>query len=173
MGGQNSTTIGGMSQRVKAVMILVAVAAFFVVLLLPSILHGLDRGEERVPASKLATGYAPASHNLVIEGLLDGDHVVDQMITDENGHTKSRTDFLPLVAPGWTPHDEVRVVYSVRAWGDFLKPHLEQKEHKGVLRDILWETRRLSSGVKAEFEKMGLRISDDVRLVESDDPPPQ
>ena len=162
-----------MSQRVKAVMILVAVAAFFVVLLLPSILHGLDSGEERVPAAKLATGYKPASRNLVVEGLLDGDHVVDQMTTDENGHTKSRVDFLPLVPAGWTPKEPVHVVYSVRAWGDFLNPLLAQKEHKGVLRDILWETRELPSGVKAEFDKMGITIAEDARLVESAAAAPQ
>jgi len=162
-----------MSQRVKGVMILLAVVAFFVVLLLPSILHGLDSGEERVPGGKLATGYAPASRNLVVEGLLDGDHVVDQMITDENGHTKSRTDFLPLVPAGWSPKEPVHVVYSVRAWGDFLQPHLALKEHKGVLRDILWEKTRLPSGVKAEFDKMGITIAEDARLVESTDAAPQ
>lgn len=131
--------------------------------------HGLDSGSELLPVRKLASRYQPSSRNLVVEGRLAVEHIVELSKRDDQGRTQDRRSYIPLVTEDWTPKAPVRVVYAAHAWAGYrLEAMAQATTHKGVLRDVLWEG--LPGGVKAEFDKMGIVLDEDVRLVEEPKP---
>lgn len=155
-----------MSERLKVILVTLGlVSAITVVALAPKIIHAFDSGEETVTVEKLTAGYKPKTRNLIVEGRLQPEYRVERVVTDKRGRTRSRRTYVPIVPGGWLANDPIHVVYGTKTWITFsLERMAAQPKHKGVLRDVLWEG--LPSQVKERFEKLGLKLADDVLLIE-------
>lgn len=156
-------------QKLRSVIVLVALLVGLCAAALPSVLHVLDRGAETVTVEQLASGHRPQSRNLTVQGVLDAQHIVEKTVKDKDDHVKERRSFLPLVARGWSPAQPVAVIYSTKAWAGFrLEELMARDHHEGVLRDILWEG--LDGSVRERLSGMGLHLAERVLLVEEPNP---
>jgi hypothetical protein len=158
-----------MSSKLKAVAVtggvVLAVVGVAMLALWPRIARRFDHERETVDVGKLAGGYRPATRNLTVVGMLVTEVAVEKMATDDQGRTKERRRYFPLVVPGWTPKDPVHVVFTARAWPGYRQEELaRQPSQSGTVRNILWEG--LSEEVKAEFAKLGVRVADDALLLD-------
>lgn len=137
--------------------------------LLPRLLHGLDFGEERVSITSLARGRVPGSRNVVITGARArlGESVeVTTSRTQGNRATSATRTLVPLVPPTWDRSQPVHALLEVSDISSSEEAALERAtKFHGVVRDVLWE------GLSDEDREYltveaGLKLSDDVRLVE-------
>jgi len=141
-------------------------AAAIAVLLGPKLIHALDRGEVTVSVEALGPGFAPQSRNLVIRGArLDAAHAVDFTKTDEQGRTKDRKTYLPLVEADWSSARPVRALYATPTWAGYgLDEVLRRAELRGTLRTVLWEAP--PADVLDRLREAGLTIAEGAVLVD-------
>lgn len=121
---------------------------------------------ERLGFAELYGGVSPKNRHLVIVGgAVDDGHLVERTVRDdEHGKLTERRSYLPFVADGWTPDQPVRLVFTGKVWaGHRLDELARAAERKGVLIDAPWPH---MDGVRDEFQKMGVRLLPDARLVE-------
>lgn len=155
-----------MKSALSTIALVLLSAAALGVLLGPKIIHGLDRGEVTVSVEAVGPGFAPESRNLVIRGArLDAAHAVDFSKTDEQGRTKERKTYLPLVEADWSTARPVRALYATPTWDGYgLDEVLRRTELRGVLRTVFWEAP--PADVLDRLRAAGLTIAEGAVLVD-------
>lgn len=138
--------------------------------LLPKLVHGVEFGEARISLTSMAKGKTPRSHNVLITGARAKlSESIEVTTTTKKGgvETGSTTKyFVPLVPNGWEKDQPVHVILETDELNASDEAKLERAtKFSGVIRDVLWEG--LSSDDRDYFiQDVGLKLSDDVKLVE-------
>jgi hypothetical protein len=161
------------ARNVELIVLVVGLAIVPVILaiaLLPTLVHGLDRGETKLSLAKLAKDRSYDSRNLVITGArLETSKAMSlTTVNKRNGIETGRSTkfYIPLVPKDWDDGDPVHVVLETKELLPFELEELESSSSfRGVARDVLWEG--LGSKQRTFLEKdQGLRLSKDLLLFE-------
>lgn len=153
----------GVADARRVAMILVPALVLEAALLfaLPSLLYGLDRGEDRVSAAELGTRPL-TSRNVVLTGEIDTANSTWATKTT-NGVKKTLYAFFPIRAPGAPKDAPVPVMLRVKGGIDRLPPG---NEWKCTIHDALWDG--FSSEHRTWFAQDKLNVTDDTKLCDLD-----
>ncbi|MCB1174560.1 MAG: hypothetical protein KDK39_13400 [Leptospiraceae bacterium] len=116
-------------------LIIIGVMALFTA---PLLLHGLDSGRVSLTVGELVQQATLESRNIVLSG-----HPVDSAMMEEKTTSKGTTTtkvYIPIVEPGWRKDQPVGVILQSDALTESgLGQLLEQRQFRGVVRNIWWE----------------------------------
>lgn len=155
------------TQKIAMVVVPLVVMALVTFGLLPTIIHAMDHGSQKVTAAELATTKL-ASRNLVLSGELDDQRFLS-ITNTENGVKKSGAYEFP-VFPAGAPDDAfIPIVLKTREMSDSAIDELTGRgEWKCTLRDVLWEG--LESDDRDYMrDKLQLNVTKDTKLCELED----
>jgi hypothetical protein len=155
------------TQLIAMVVVPVAVMVILFGAMSPFIIHGFDKGSQKVSAAelgqtKLTTG------NLVLSGELDIERYLE-VTTTKNGVKQSASYQFPVFPAGAPDDAPIPVVLKTRELGDNRIVELaEQGEWKCTLRNVLWEG---LDGDDREYmhDKLQLNVTKDTLLCELTD----
>lgn len=165
-----------MGARDTQLIAMVAVPAVVMVVLFgalsPFIIHGFDKGSQRVSASELKQAKLTTS-NLVLSGELDLDRYLE-VTTTKNGVKQSSSYQFPVFPRGASDDAPIPVVLKTSELSDAALERLaDQGEWKCTLRNVLWEG---MDGDDRTYmrDTLHLDVTDDTMLCEladKDEPP--
>ena len=138
--------------------------------LLPQMGHALDFGSATISVAQLAAGQRPESSNVTITGARALYEHAYQLTTTQDGSVSQVEQFVPGVPLDWQPGQPVPLLLHVNRGISYDNQVdgsvIGTQTFTGVARDILWEG--VSSGDRAIFANMGLTVSEDALLVDTD-----
>jgi hypothetical protein len=150
------------------------VMAILAVVVSPALVHGLDRGEQKITAAKLLKHPELESRNLVVtKGELALDQTVQTVtVTKRNGIETGRTIqyYIPLFAEGEEGRTVKLLVRTKSLGSSELDALSEATSYHLMLRNVLWEG--LSGSTRSIVDKhIRGKLADDVWLLELDRTP--
>ena len=142
------------------------IVAVVTVMMLPTLLHGLDSGQQTLDVAQCAVECERDTDNLSVRGTLLFDDMIEKETTREGSSLRTIEYYIPLVPPDWNKGDMVHMVVETPDLSDAQFEELSTMPAiPGVLRDTWWEG--LGSDELAFFKKdIALNMAPGVRLLE-------
>lgn len=153
--------------RLAPAIVLILVVGIVAFIFLPSLIHGLDFGQQTIDIADCVSGCPVSSGNLKVAGILVPEYAMVLESTEEDtGVTKVEAEFYPIVPADWEEDDPVYMIVKTPYLDDYdLEELLRLPEIPGVLRNVLWEG---LGGENKDFfrDEIGIKLADNVMLLE-------
>jgi hypothetical protein len=132
----------------------------------PSLLHGLDSGQQTLDVAQCAAECERDTDNLSVRGMPLFEDTIEKETTREGSSLRTVEYYIPLVPPDWKKGDAVHMVVETPDLSDEQFEQFSKMDAiPGVLRDTWWEG--LGSDELAFFKKdIALNMAPGVRLLE-------